>query len=62
MEIDHTCANPVCDCRVEHAGDFCCESCRRAGDHNGLDHCTCQHVDCGTSTPETRGIPDQQDG
>lgn len=59
MEIDHTCANPSCNCRVENAGDYCSESCRQHGDDNNLDHCTCGHGDCGTSAPETRGVPDQ---
>ncbi len=58
MEIDHTCANPACDCKVERAGDVCSESCREHTDEK-LDHCTCGHADCGTSTPETRGVPDQ---
>lgn len=59
MEIDHPCANPSCNCRVEHAGDFCSEACRQSAGDNKLDHCTCGHADCGTSTPETRGMPDQ---
>lgn len=59
MEIDHTCANPACDCKVESTGDFCSTACREHGDDGKLDHCTCGHADCGTSTPETRGIPDQ---
>ncbi|HET8555147.1 MAG TPA: hypothetical protein VFL78_10000 [Rhodanobacteraceae bacterium] len=59
MEIDHTCANPSCNCRVENTGDFCSPNCREHADDKELTHCTCGHADCGTSTPETRGIPDQ---
>lgn len=59
MEIDHICANPPCKCRVEKIGDYCSKACRRHHNDQELTHCECGHVDCGTSTPEARGEPDQ---
>ncbi len=60
MEIDHTCANPACSCRVGHAGDYCSDACRdNAENDDPKAPCMCGHADCGTSTPEARGVPDQ---
>lgn len=59
MEIDHTCANPACNCLVENKGDYCSETCREGDTGHKEAGCRCGHGDCGTSTPETRGVPDQ---
>ena len=64
MEIDHICANPSCDCHVGHAGEYCSDICRKHPESpdGKPGHCTCGHADCGTSTPETLGTPDQNGG
>ncbi len=61
MEIDHVCANPACDCHVANAGDYCSDACRHQHESGGgtSGHCACGHGDCGTSTPGTRGVPNQ---
>ncbi len=59
MEIDHTCANPSCQCHVAQAGEYCCDACEQQAEDGRTSVCPCGHVDCGTSTPETHGVPDQ---
>lgn len=62
MQVDHECAHVLCNCHVEAKGGFCTDECRRADLDDAsskLTTCECRHVDCGTSTPDTPGNPDQ---
>lgn len=39
------CAHPVCKCTAAEGQDYCCTSCKDAGDMTEIS-CNCEHIGC----------------